>query len=314
LNNLPLVTISIPTYNRISLLKRCLNSILIQDYKNIEICISDNASSDGTSNYIESLKDSRIKINVNNINHGMVSNWDKCLSMSSGKYFLLMSDDDALATAQAISKFVEAFEQSDSNEISFVFSSVYIESSNGSLSEHLEERGYCDYSLQSLIQLFYKNKISIFPCATFMRRKDLIDLNGYSSFGAILGVDACMWISISTKYSKIRHIPTQLAIYRNHQSLSSSSVEVWNADFNIVKNLLKNKTSKKEYIATIKSIETAIKRLPLSYILRQIKYNSEYDFKKLLKDFKKYGKDLFIMSNILFLLKLCLRKLLNIKF
>ena len=46
------LTIAIPTYNRKDLLERCLNSIIPQMDKDIEIFISDNASSDGTEEMV----------------------------------------------------------------------------------------------------------------------------------------------------------------------------------------------------------------------------------------------------------------------
>ncbi|PPS21353.1 hypothetical protein DJ52_11395 [Brachyspira murdochii] len=51
-NNLPLVSIIITTYNRAELLKRAINSAVEQTYQNIEIIISDNASTDNTEDVV----------------------------------------------------------------------------------------------------------------------------------------------------------------------------------------------------------------------------------------------------------------------
>ena len=48
MNGSPLVTVGIPTYNRASALTRALESVLAQDYTNLEVVISDNASTDDT--------------------------------------------------------------------------------------------------------------------------------------------------------------------------------------------------------------------------------------------------------------------------
>ena len=51
----PLITIGIPTYNRVSLLKGCVESALAQSYPNIEVIVSDNASTDDTLAFLQSI-------------------------------------------------------------------------------------------------------------------------------------------------------------------------------------------------------------------------------------------------------------------
>ena len=55
------ISIFTPTYNRVNLLKISLSSILKQTYKNFEIILVDDCSTDETSNYINQLSDPRIK-------------------------------------------------------------------------------------------------------------------------------------------------------------------------------------------------------------------------------------------------------------
>lgn len=56
--HLPLVTIGIPTYNRFDgYFPGALEAALTQDYPNIEIVVSDNASTDGTEAFMRSVDD-----------------------------------------------------------------------------------------------------------------------------------------------------------------------------------------------------------------------------------------------------------------
>jgi len=97
-DNLPLVSIGIPTYNRAKLLKRSIESLLSQDYENIEILISDNASTDNTQevcqHYVQ--KDSRIKYVQHATNHGPGENFSYVLLNATGQFFMWLGDDDWL--------------------------------------------------------------------------------------------------------------------------------------------------------------------------------------------------------------------------
>ena len=216
-----------------------------------------------------------------------------------------------MATSNAITSFVRAYEIENSRDVGFIFSDVYIESPDGSLSKKIPEKKYIDYPLEDIIAEFYQNKLSIFPCATFLRREDLVRINGYEGFGAGLAVDACVWIAILKKYTKARRLPVQLAIYRNHHSLSSSPVEVLKKDFAIIKKLLvscNNKISAEKYEFIMECINAAEKRSALGYIFRQLKHNSEYNLIQLSKDIWNNKFDLFSKTNLLFIIKHTLNK------
>ena len=137
---MPLVSIGIPTFNRQLLLKRAIESALAQTYPNLEIIVSDNASTDGTQHYLSSLNDERLKTIVNSENLGMVANWDKCLAAAKGEYFLLMSDDDALISTSSIKRFLNPFLIDVEHNIGVVFSDVILERSD---ENKYEKTSYC---------------------------------------------------------------------------------------------------------------------------------------------------------------------------
>ena len=93
---MPEVTIAIPTYNRASLLKEAIQSVLNQTYKDFELLICDNASTDNTNKVVSTFSDPRIKYHKNKNNIGMMNNWNKCVELSQGKYLMILGDDDKL--------------------------------------------------------------------------------------------------------------------------------------------------------------------------------------------------------------------------
>ena len=95
-NVTPLVSIGIPTYNRASKLRKCLNSVLQQSYSNLEVIISDNFSSDFTPDVCRDVmsQDHRIKTYRQTKNIKGVPNFNFIRKKSTGAYFMLLGDDD----------------------------------------------------------------------------------------------------------------------------------------------------------------------------------------------------------------------------
>lgn len=93
----PRISILIPTFNRAEMLVAAVESALAQTYPNVEILVSDNASTDGTPQAMTRFQGNpRVVSSRNHANVGMVANWRKLLLEATGDYFLLLSDDDEL--------------------------------------------------------------------------------------------------------------------------------------------------------------------------------------------------------------------------
>jgi glycosyltransferase involved in cell wall biosynthesis len=97
-NSEPLVTIAIPTFNRASWLKDCVKSALSQTYENIEVVVSDNGSTDGTSDLLKGLSHPKLRVVRQQTNIGLIANWNACLAEAKGEYILFLSDDDKIGT------------------------------------------------------------------------------------------------------------------------------------------------------------------------------------------------------------------------
>jgi glycosyltransferase involved in cell wall biosynthesis len=93
----PLVTVGIPTYNRPEGLRRTLEAITSQTYKNIEIIISDNCSDNKmVREVIEDFKrrDKRIISYTQDTNIGAINNFKFALEKATGSYYMWAADDD----------------------------------------------------------------------------------------------------------------------------------------------------------------------------------------------------------------------------
>lgn len=92
----PLVSIGMPAYNGERFIRQALDSLLGQDHENFELIISDNASTDHTSDICHqyAARDRRIQYYENPGNAGAVSNFNRVLQLARGDYFMWAAVDD----------------------------------------------------------------------------------------------------------------------------------------------------------------------------------------------------------------------------
>lgn len=307
------VTVAIPTFNRLDLLKRSIDSVLIQRYPSLEIIVSDNASTDGTISYLQSLCDPRLKIIFNPKNVGMVANWDRCLMEATGTYFLLLSDDDALLGTDAVMHFVSGFTQNCKDKVGVVFSDVKFDRAGINMIDAPSGQ-ITMYRSVDLIKKYFSGQITIVPCATLMRTSDLQDFGGYGSSGANLAADTCAWMTLAFTYGWVARIPQQLSIYRIHQSLSSASIEVWSKDFEIMRSILichEDKMANGDLHDVEQALDSAFNLIPLGYIVRKYKYEDNYGLFSAFRDFIVWRRRLLSLANAAYLLKVIFKKIKN---
>jgi len=123
----PLVSVIIPTYNRVEVLPRAINSVLNQTYKNIDIVLVDDGSIDNTQDVIEKKYDTAVKY-VKQPNKGAGAARNLGFQKSEGKYTNFLDSDDYFSTRNIEEK-VEVLERR--RDIGWVFSDrYYLDSEN----------------------------------------------------------------------------------------------------------------------------------------------------------------------------------------
>lgn len=204
---IPLVSVIMPAYNAEKYVEEAINSILNQTYKNFELIILDDASTDNTPLILKNLakKDPRIRYIRNEKNLYIAGNRNKGISLAKGKY-ILWQDADDISLPNRIEKLLSFME------------------------EH-PKTGICGSYLQS----FYKDKIkdirkypqrdkiireNLFkfsPIAqpTAIIKKECFDKIGNFDIDMPPAEDIDLTFRIGTLY-KFANIPEVLLMYREH--------------------------------------------------------------------------------------------------
>ncbi|HED39319.1 MAG TPA: glycosyltransferase [Chromatiales bacterium] len=86
----------IPTFNRLGMLKEAIASVLNQSFLEYRVIVVDAASTDGTIDYLNSLRDEKLQIIQCEDNRGMAGNWNRAIALSRAQYVMLFHDDDIM--------------------------------------------------------------------------------------------------------------------------------------------------------------------------------------------------------------------------
>ena len=109
--HIPRVSFGLPVWNGEASIRRCLDSLLAQDFTDFEVVVSDNASTDGTSQILSeyAARDPRIRVSRNPENIGQIENVNLVFRQSRGEYFRWIGVTDWLEPHYA-SRCVEALD------------------------------------------------------------------------------------------------------------------------------------------------------------------------------------------------------------
>jgi len=240
MKNSPKVSIFIPTYNREKIILETLASAVNQTYKNIEIIVVDNKSTDNTFEVIKEFDKSypNVKVYQNEENIGPVRNWRKCLDYATGEYAKILWSDDLIAP-DFIEKTLPYL--IDHEDVGFVFTGTEIFNDNTgqrNKAYFIGETGIYDTSEYIESALLGKPlPVPVSPGNALFRRKDLeknliLDLpNKIDSDFAMhaIGNDALIYLLTAKDYPMFAFVNETLASFRAHNgsiTISSDSMKL----------------------------------------------------------------------------------------
>lgn len=226
------VTIAIPTFRRVEYLRMAVESARAQTHGAIEIVVSDNDSGDGTGAYLDTLAgDARVRVLRQTENLGMVGNWDACLAVATGEWFLLLSDDDFLEPHAVAEMLAAAGEAWTPEEVGMVYCLCRTVDADG-IEVSCAAAGPGVESAAEFGLAYFARERVVFPCGTMLRTADLRAAGGYGAWGVKLGCDAMAWGEAAMKRGLVVCAPALLSNYRVHRAnlTSTQNLEVWVRD------------------------------------------------------------------------------------
>lgn len=221
------VSVIIPTYNRKNIVLKSLKSVINQTYKNIEIIIVDDGSTDGTKDTIESYI---IKNKINNIkyyyqeNSGVSEARNNGVIHSTGSIICFLDSDDEWKETKLE---YQMFLLENNENISFVVSN------ENPIKKEIAEISYLKFR-----DLLYKNVVNT---STVLVRKNVLEDVGLFNTKQRYSEDYNLWLRILYKYNGII-INKSLVIWnKTEDSLSSNLWAMEKGELNNYIELFKEK-------------------------------------------------------------------------
>ena len=100
------VSICIPSYNAANYIGETIASVLSSTYHNVEIIVSDDASTDNTREAVQRFEDKRILFLGNGTRLGVPANRNRALRKASGEFVGLLNHDDLYSHSGSPSRFI----------------------------------------------------------------------------------------------------------------------------------------------------------------------------------------------------------------
>jgi len=210
------ISVIIPTYNRAHLVGRTIQSVLNQTYKNFEIIIVDDGSSDNTEQAVKSFGDKRIEYLQFEENSGSsAAPRNTAIKIAKGKYIAFLDSDDEWLP-EKLERQIELFEKSNNFKLGFVGCDVLILDIQGNRKYEYKTPKYKNVLRRLLMNNFIWSSSSVMVKKNIFREVGLFDEN-------LAAVDWDMWIRISKKYD-FDFVREPLVKYYIHKGNISSTI------------------------------------------------------------------------------------------
>jgi glycosyltransferase involved in cell wall biosynthesis len=215
------ISVIVPTYNRADLISETIESILNQTYKNFELIIVDDGSTDNTEEVIRKFKDSRIKYIKTDNWGGPARPRNIGIKKAKGEYIAFCDDDD-IWLPEKLEKQIRVFQIS--NETAMLYTRFKTIEGDVISNKIFPENG--KYKSGNIFKSIYLR--NLIACSGVIVKRSVLDQVGlFNTDPNLIAIeDADLWLRISLKYIIKCTDDLPLLIYRiQSQSISQGFIQ-----------------------------------------------------------------------------------------
>jgi glycosyltransferase involved in cell wall biosynthesis len=215
----PLLSVCIPIYNPEHYFVAAVESILEQDFRDYELLIVDDCSTQPVAEVIEQFQDSRIRFVRNDANLGLPTNWNRCIELASGELITILHQDDVMLPGNLGQK-VALLQQQPT--VGLVYSDILrIDAGGAIIGGHWLPQPSEDFVAPG-VELFRIIAETGNPimCPAVMVRSECYHRVGMFDTSLPFNTDHHMWMRIALAYD-IAYVARPLVAYRYHDTQAS---------------------------------------------------------------------------------------------
>jgi len=206
----PLISVVMPSYNHGNFIGRSIQSVLSQTYKNIELIIVDNNSTDDTDEVITRFSDNRITLLKIQNNGVIAASRNRGIQASAGEWVAFLDSDDWWKTDKLERCMAEA-----TPDTALIYHDMQLvdESLEASGDTHSKSRRLCKPVLEDLLI----NGNTIANSSVVVRKSILLEVKGLDEEAGMVGCeDYNVWLKIARISENFLYIPEYLGSYLYH--------------------------------------------------------------------------------------------------
>jgi glycosyltransferase involved in cell wall biosynthesis len=211
-------SIILPVKNGGEYVKECVQSILAQSCPDFNLHILENCSTDGTAEWLQTLRDERIIIIPAEIPLSIEENWARILFIQKNEFMTIIGHDDLLESnyLQVMNALIEKYPDASLYQTHFRF---------------IDARGnfikYCKpmdatQTVAEFLKSLFTDTIDTMGTGYMMRSLDYDAINGIASYPNLIFADHALWIKLTSLCYKAT-ASTESFLYRLHENLSKTT-------------------------------------------------------------------------------------------
>ncbi len=214
-------SVVIPLYNKEHYILRAVNSVLCQTYKDYEIIVVNDGSSDNSLEVVKQIDSDRLEL-INQLNQGVAVARNTGIKNSRGEFIAFLDADDCWCPnyLEEINKLIEKFSESDIFVTSY---RIVLGKDKNRFSAHLSEEPML---ISSYWETFKNAYDTVWTSATVIR-KTAIEKAGMFTPGEKIGQDLDLWARVARNNPLVAYTPTVCVDYnRNAEHNARTRVRI----------------------------------------------------------------------------------------
>jgi Glycosyl transferase family 2 len=211
-------SIVLPVRNGGGYVKECVAGILSQTVSDFNLVVLDNASTDGTLEWLKKIQDARVAIYTSAVPLSIEENWGRIAKVPKNEFMTIIGHDDKLDPdyLSVMSKLISKFPDSSLYQAHFRFIDV-----KGEVIRKCRDMKPL-YSPGEFISSILTDRLDTMGTGYMMRSADFDTVGGMPPYPNLLFADHALWLKLASKNS-MAVAPEESFSFRLHQSTSKTS-------------------------------------------------------------------------------------------